>query len=422
MIPANLRLIRAAVAIVAIAFCLFLIQATARIGFSRLLSRYALIANSVPAADEAVRLSPSDPDAHRTRATVLNRLQMTAEATRSLESATSLRYRDDYLWLELGNAREALGDTAGALVALDQAVRWAPYYAHTHWQRGNLLLRMGRPAEAFAELQNAAAANKNYLPNLIDLAWGISREDLKTTEELLEIKDDAERLALIRFLARRGKSKEVIARVRSLSTPLSNENKNELVRLLFAAKAFRDAFELWSDSSAPALFNGGFEDQLLLTDAAFGAWLLSPEQTKNKLAIDVSEKSAGTRSLQITFGGEWNSGTSLLSQTVIVEPGRTYRVLFNVMTKDLVTGGPPVFLVNDAASNQLLGKSENLPSGTNAWLKLNFEFTTLATSEAAVIRLQRNNCDSSPCPIFGILWLDEISIERTDTIITTKLE
>src|SRR5215210_1243621 len=168
-----MRLIRFAVAILAIVFCIFLIQATARIGFSRLLSRYALTANSIPAADEAVRLSPSDPDAHRTRATVLSHLQMTREASESLESATSLRYRDDYLWLELGNAREELGDTAGALTAFDQAVRWAPYYAHTHWQRGNLLLRMGQPNDTFSELRTAAAANPRYAPNLIDLAWGV---------------------------------------------------------------------------------------------------------------------------------------------------------------------------------------------------------------------------------------------------------
>jgi tetratricopeptide (TPR) repeat protein len=372
---------RSAVAILAIGFCLFLIQASARFGFSRLLSRYALIANSIPAADEAVRLSPFDPDAHRTRATVLNRLQLTAEASKSLESATSLRYRDDYLWLELANTREEIGDTPGALAAFDQAVRWAPYYAHTHWQRGNLLLRMGRYDEAFAELRTAAAANRSYVPNLIDLAWGVSRNDLNTTKQLIQL-NDRERSSLIRFLASR--------------------------------KALRDAFEVWSGSDStrsPTLFNGGFEDQILLNDATFGGWTLAPEQTKNKLAIDVTEKFAGTRSLQISLGGEWNPGTSLLSQTVIVEPNKTYRVFVSVKTKDLVTGGPPVFTVNDGVNNQLLGKSESLPTGTTSWVKLQFEFTTLATSEAAVIRLQRNNCDSSPCPIFGTLWLDEISIE-----------
>jgi tetratricopeptide (TPR) repeat protein len=402
---------RIALGVLLILLCLFLMQAAARVGFSRLLSRYALIANSIPAADQAVRLTPSDPDAHRVRATVLNRLQVTAESIKSLEAATNLRYRDDYLWLELGRAKEEFGDTEGALAAFDQAVRWAPYYAHTHWQRGNLLLRMGRSAEAFAELRNAASVNRNYLPNLIDLAWGISREDITTAGELIDINDDAERLAFIRFLARKGKGRDVINQVGLLSTPLSSENKDELVRLLFAAQAFRDAFALRSDSSAQAILNGGFEEQLLLNDAAFDGWVLSPQQTKNKLSLDVSEKTAGARSLQINFGGDWTPGTPLLSQTVIVEPNKSYRLFFSVMTKDVVTGGPPVFTVNDAANNQLLGKSENLPAQTTPWAKLNFEFTTLATSEAAVIRLQRNNCDSSPCPIFGLLWLDEIYME-----------
>ena len=242
---------------------------------------------------------------------------------------------------------------------------------------------MGRYDDAFAELRTAATANRDYLPNFIDLAWGVSRGDLNTTKQLIQLNDDASRSALIRFLASR--------------------------------KAFRDAFQIWSgsDSVAPVLFNGGFEDQIFLNDAAFGGWSLSPQQTKNKLAIDVSEKAAGARSLQINFGGEWNPGTPLLSQTVIVEPGKTYRMSVGVKTKDLVTGGPPLLMVNDAVNNQSLGRSENFPSGTTAWTKLNFDFTTLATSQAVVIRLQRNNCDSSPCPIFGTLWLDEIHIEPT---------
>jgi len=176
--------------ILAIALCLFLIQASARFGVSRMFARYALATISIEGADEAVRLAPSDPEAHRTRATVLTRLQKPDEAAKSLEKATSLRYRDDYLWIELGNTREELGDTQGSLAALDQAVRWAPYYAHTRWQRGNLLLRMGRANDAFTDLRSAAVANPRYAPNLIDLAWGISRNDIRTTEALLDIKND----------------------------------------------------------------------------------------------------------------------------------------------------------------------------------------------------------------------------------------
>jgi len=79
-----------------------------------------------------------------------------------------------------------------------------------------------------------------------------------------------------------------------------------------------------------------------------------------------------------------------------------------------VTGGPPVILVIDAGSNQILGRSENLPTATTPWRTLNLNFSTTAKSNAVIIRLQRNNCDSSPCPIFGTLWLDEFSIDQTN--------
>jgi len=397
--------------ILAIALCLFLIQASARFGVSRIFTRYALATNSIEGANEAAQLTPSDPEAHRARATVLNRLQKPDEAAKSLETAAALRYRDDYLWIELGNTREELGDTEGSLAALDQAVRWAPHYAHTRWQRGNLLLRMGRANDAFTDLRTAAVANPRYAPNLIDLAWGISRNDLKTTESLLDIKNDNERLALIRYLARNGKGREVLDQARLLNTPLSTENKTELARLLFNAKAFMEAYALLHGAQQPSLVNAGFEDPLVLNESSFD-WIISPQQ-KNRLAIDVSEKLSGAKSLQINLDGDWPPGTPLLSQTFVVDPNISYRLSFAVKTKDLVTGGPPLIVAYDATNNQLLGKSDNFPTATTPWTTLNFDFTTLPTSQAAVIRLQRNNCDSSPCPIFGTLWLDEFSIEQT---------
>jgi len=400
--------------ILAIGSCLFLIQASARFGVSRIFVRYALATNSIEGADEAVQLTPSDPEAHRARATIFNRLQKPDEAAKSLEKATALRYRDDYLWIELGNTREELGDTEAALAAMDQAVRWAPYYAHTRWQRGNLLLRMGRANDAFTDLRSAAVANPRYAPNLIDLAWGISRNDPKTTEALLDIKNDKERLALIRYLARNGKGREVLDEIRLLSAPLSTENKGEVARLLFDARAFNQSYVLLRPAGAdrvPLLLNSGFEDPLVLNESGFD-WIIAPQQ-KNRLAIDVSEKSSGAKSLQINLDGAWTPGTPLLSQTFVVDPNTSYRLSFAVKTKDLVTGGPPLIVVNDAANNQLLARSENFPTATSPWTKLSFDFTTLPTSQAAVIRLQRNNCDSSPCPIFGTLWLDEFSIEQT---------
>ncbi|HEU4833945.1 MAG TPA: tetratricopeptide repeat protein [Pyrinomonadaceae bacterium] len=401
---------RVAISIFGIACCLFLIQASARFGVSRLFVKYATVTNSIEAADAAVQIAPSDPDTHRARATLLNSLQQPDEAAKSLERATALRYRDDYLWIDLGNTREEAGDTQAALAALDQAVRWAPHYAHTHWQRGNLLLRMGQANEAFTELRTAAAANPRYAPNLIDLAWNISRHDVKTTEALLDIKDYDERVAFIYYLARNGKGGEVLDQIRLLAAPLTTDNQIAVGRLLFDAKDFRESFELLRTSETTPLIDGGFEGENLVNQSGFG-WILIPDP-KTRLTVDIAEKLSGKQSLAINFDGAWPPRTPL-SQTFIVEPNTSYRISFSVKTKDLITGGPPLLVVNDATNDQLLSKSESFPTATTSWTKLNVDFTTLLTSQAAVIRLQRSNCDSSPCPIFGTLWLDEFSVEQT---------
>jgi hypothetical protein len=196
--------------------------------------------------------------------------------------------------------------------------------------------------------------------------------------------------------------------------PISAEEGDQIARLLFNAKAFKEAFDLRRncETREPSVFNGGFEDPLVFNDSGFD-WIIAPQQ-RNRLAIDVSEKLSGAKSLQINLDNSWAPGTTLLSQTFIVKPASSYRLSFAVKTKDLVTGGPPLLFINDATNDQLLARSENFPTATTAWTKLNVDFTTLPTSQAAVIRLQRSNCDSSPCPIFGTLWLDEFSVEQTN--------
>ena len=47
---------------------------------------------------------------------------------------------------------------------------------------------MNHANEAFVDLRQAAAANPKYLPNLIDLAWGISKGDLKNNSRANEDK------------------------------------------------------------------------------------------------------------------------------------------------------------------------------------------------------------------------------------------
>ncbi len=388
----------------------------ARIGFARLLGKYAVVASSIPAADQAVALSPSDPETHRARARVLNKLKQPAEARRSFEIASSLRYRDDYLWLELGATRDELGDATAALAAFDQAVRWAPYYAHTHWQRGNVRLRAGQYSEALADLRTATASRQSLLPNFIDLASGLARGDAKATEQLVQVDNDYERLGFARFLAGKGKGAECVAQVRLLSTPLSEQNRRELVQQLVATKSFRHAFTLWrTDDSLkpPVILNGGFEQPIPISFTEFG-WVIFPK-TEAEVVADQGEKLSGRQSLLIRFRGEWKGKGDVISQRIIVEPQRRYRISFGVRAKELVTGGPPLIAIRDAADDKSLGQSEAFPSPTSEWQKMGFEFTTTATTEAVVLELMRIETACSPCAIFGQFWLDDFSIEDVTT-------
>ncbi len=410
----QLRL-RIGIAVLAILACLLLIVVSARTGFSRLVGKYALLTYSIPAANEAVSLAPSDPEAHRTLATVFSHLRLFDGAKNELETATSLRPNDDYLWLELGNVKDELGDTEGALAAFNEAVRFAPYYAHTRWQRGNLLLRMGHYPEAFADLRQAALSNRDFLPNLIDLAWGLSRGDVKATEQLVQLNDDRARIALARFLARHGQAREAVDQFHLAAASATEENKLDLQRQLIDAKAFKEAFELRSgptnagNETTAVFYDGGFEGPLSFDEVVFG-WRIPREQTGVSISLDATQPQSGAKSLRIQFNGNSNPSASLISQTVLVKPQHHYRINFAVRTQDVVTGALPLISISDAVSGQLLGSSPAFPQASNSWQVLSFEFATLELTNAAILSLQRNRCSSDPCPIFGLVWLDSFSI------------
>jgi tetratricopeptide (TPR) repeat protein len=402
--------------VIGIAFCLFAIWSTAEFGFSKLLARYGLVTKSIPAAAQAVRLTPEDAEAHRALAVAFRNIQMYREAAKEFEIAASLRPADDYLWLELGTVRDELNDHAGALAAFDESVTRAPFYAHTRWQRANLRLRMGRYDEAFAELRAAAKSNRTLLPNLIDLAWGLSREDTRLTEQLAGIDSVDAHITYARFLAGKGKGRETQEQFMLVESYFSDEQRRQLVRDLMGAHEYREAFNIWkgavTDSAAvPQIYDGGFEGSIGFAEVGFG-WNVSRDLGKVSVSIDPGEKDSGAKSLRVAFEGDSSAAAPVVSQTIVVRPGTKYRINFGFRTKELVSGGLPLLRVLDATTNTELGVSQNFPKTTSQWETHSLEFTTPSACEAIVLKLVRNECQSQPCPIFGVLWLDSLSIEE----------
>src|SRR6266446_5512787 len=155
---------RMAIALALSLACASAMWISLRIGFARARTE----SGDLVAVNRALQVAPNDPEARTVLGLLLSRYGEYSDAAMELERAAELRPRDYYLWLELGMTRDQLGDREGAERALRESVRLAPYYARPGWQFGNLLFRLGRANEAFAELRRAAKSDPTLLPATID--------------------------------------------------------------------------------------------------------------------------------------------------------------------------------------------------------------------------------------------------------------
>jgi tetratricopeptide (TPR) repeat protein len=327
-----------------------------------------------------------------------------------------LRPADYRLWSQLGLLRDQTGDTAGALLAFDEAIKRAPYYAQPRWDRGNVLLRSGQYEAAFKDLSEAAQSNPELMPGLIELAWGLSRGDVKLTEQLAQIKSEKMRIVFAKLLARNGKAQEAIAQFGGAGN-IPEVLKQELTDQLVAKGAFKEAFDVWKNAHGispgndpgPAIYDGGFEGTLSFGEGGF-AWRVPRDLQATSILQDSSQPHSGARNLRIDFNGNTNAA---ISQLILLDSSRHYRINFAARSQDVVTGGLPYLAVNDASGDlKRLGQSTPLAKGTTNWQSYSFEFTATSATPAVVLSFQRENCTTSPCPIFGSVLLDSFSLEQ----------
>lgn len=405
----------------AIASCGFAIRWAVVYGFSRLLVTYSLSAGNTAAATKAKQLTPKDAEAHLASAAMLSFAGAPDQSAMELERAVALRPADYLPWLNLGLLRDQLGDTAGALKAFDEAVKRAPYYSQPRWLRGNTLLRTGQYEAAFQDLNRAAQSNPELFPALLDLAWGLSKGDVTLAENLAQVNDDQARIAFAKLLARRGKTQESLAQF-SRATNVPDDVKRELLDQLLAKGAFKEAHEVWqqlkgtqsqslNNQAGSLVYDGGFEGSLSFGGGGFG-WRVPRDSQTTSISLDSSQPHSGSQSLRIDFSGDSNA---IISQLILVEPSRRYRVQFASRSKTLVTAGLPVVRISDAAGDlRILGKSLPLANGTTEWQLLSFEFATPPNTSAVVLSLQREGCSMSECPIFGSVLLDSFTMQALD--------
>jgi len=398
---------------------LLLIWNAARGGFASLLYTYAARTNQIAAADAAVKLAPNDPEAHFLRAALLEANSDLPAVIGEYQKAAQLRPDDYVLWLNLARARELNGEMDQALAAARQAVPLAPYYAQPHWQLGNLLVRAGQREEGFKELRLAAASDPTLLPGIIDLAWQLSRGDVKSVEQDIEPQSAESYKALAEYFRKHG---EVAEATRMFGAAGNDAEvlraREQYVNELISAKRFKDAYELWSigrglssSGALGAIVDPGFEQESNLDEPGFG-WRATVRAPSLALSLDSSNPREGRSSLRVDFNGESNANAPIISQLVLVLPRTQYQLRLAFRTEDLVSGGRPGVLITDPSDNKVLGQTGALPQTTEGWRETKIDFTTGESTTTIQIALQREPCGTTQCPIFGRLWLDDFELKK----------
>jgi Tetratricopeptide repeat len=414
------RFTQSLLALVGVAACLTGVWFAGRIGASRLLGLYGMTSNVLPAVDEAIKLSPSDPEGHYMRARALQNVSQLRLALTELEQSTALQPRNFAYWMELGNIYDLAGRSDEALTAVNRAINVAPYYAQPHWQLGNLLLRKGQREQAFAEFRLAVNSDSSLMPNVVDLAWGAFNGDAPLIEKTLQPNTPSARLALAIVFARRKAFDDAMRLFDAADRSDGTRNEREvLLAELMNAKRYYEAWRVWAvdheggenprRNGIGTMTNGGFEQGVSFTEVNFG-WRLNPEKPMVSLSLDSREPFADATSLQIRWEGKSSPSVYTAAQLVLVEPGKRYRLSFAARTSELVSGGVPEVLVLSDVEGQLLA-STPIPQGTTAWKNYTLEFSSPAASRTVQVVIRRRPCQSLPCPAFGTVWFDAFVLQ-----------
>lgn len=374
-------------------------------------------------AELALSLGPNDPQTHYTSAVLLEKTFSADDLPKSLaeyEQATALAPNDFRTWRALGKARGRSGDAAGAEQALRKSLELAPNYSEIRWILGNHLLREGKTPEAFTELRRAAESDPVYVNPAALTAWQIFGGDLQKISQYIG-DSAAVKSALAVLLAKEKRFDEAMNTWNSLPADGKKtsfkENGDALFDQMLEAKKYRDALLVQSEIGGTSgqsfavgeILNGNFETDVKMTGASLFDWQIE-EGVQPQIGVDNSQKSGGNRSLVVVFNSATGRDFRKFSQTVAVEAGKKYS--FEMFYKsELKTAATVYWEITNVSDGKILAQTPPI-SAASDWTNLRTEFTVPQNTEAVVIRLVRETCKNTLCPISGRVWFDDLTLTQ----------
>jgi tetratricopeptide (TPR) repeat protein len=372
-------------------------------------------------AEMTAVMAPGDPQTHYSAAVLLEKSFNEDDLTKALveyETAAALAPHNYLLWLDLGRARERAGDVKGAELAIRRAFELAPNYSRVQWALGNTLLRQGKTDEAFAEIRKAVAGDAAFTNSAATIAWHIFDGDMAQVRNAI---GDSTRLnsALATLLAGQKRYDEAAAIWNSLPVSEKGGSLKETGKLLLQqfteAKKFRLALSVDADINSEhttsgeigQISNGGFENDLKLQNAGVFEWQLG-NGLQPQIAPTNGQKHSGNNSLVFIFNTTSSADFRPVSQTVTVESGKSYEL--NAFYKsDLKTSVIFKWEIVRASDGKVLAATEGTAARSD-WTTMAAKFTVPDDVDGIIVRLARENCASSVCPVAGNLWFDDFRL------------
>ena len=127
-----------------------------------------------------------------------------------------------------------------------------------------------------------------------------------------------------------------------------------------------------------------------------------------QIVLSGAQKNSGNNSLFIIFNSDAAADFRTISQTVAVEPGRSYELeLF--YRSDLKTAAEFKWEVVDTADGKQIAVSGPVAIKSD-WAPLRVGFKVPAASDGVIIRFARTGC-GAVCAVNGNLWFDDVTLK-----------
>lgn len=373
----------------------------------------------------AVRLSPGDPQTHYALGKLMDsslsaELQQTALL--EYEQAARLSPEDYRIWMVLANARERSGDAAGAETAFRRAEELAPDYSMPHWAAGNFYLRQGNEAAALPRLWGAAITMERLRRPVLELLTSYYGED----GEKLDADVNNYRAiwpAYLQYLLDRGYVAAAYWRWSSLDR--DDQLKavslgHALVTGLFSAHRYFAALNVANDlRDGPKVEfsqvdNPGFESDVETSGTNLFGWRIAPG-AQPQIALDGSQRRSGNNSLTLVFDANGTVPLRKVEQLIVVPSNKTFRLSYAVRSQEIKGQSTIRIEMIRAEDNSVLAQSTPIPAGSSDWRRETLEFTVPPHTDGVVLRIAPVPCTAEVCPLFGRVWFDDFTLERTET-------